>query len=240
MHTVFALLCFVVVIHWLIFPYPSGLLHWHGGNLTIAPVPAKQPWWIWINTSFEFIMNDYITTTKQSTTKPCASFLGYTVQIASYKLPSRADWLFSPFTPPILTLTFYTFLNNLGGNYRHYANTWINALFALFKILLELFLLMKCIQPLILNKYHLMNWSVLVHNYSCINNFATFLVKVQQKLWLRLSMHLICQLLPSPMTWCPWQDTGTQEAKLLPVLPLTPIGNHPVHQPQRSAAVHCV
>ena len=81
MPTVFALLCFVVVIHWLIFPYPSGLLHWHCGNLTIAPVPAKQPWWIWINTSCEFIMNDYITTTKQSTTKPCAYFLGYSVYI---------------------------------------------------------------------------------------------------------------------------------------------------------------
>ena len=80
MHTVFALLCFVVVIHWLIFPYPSGLLHWHCGNLTIAPVPAKQPWWIWINTSYELIMNDCITTTKQSTTKPCAYFLGYTLQ----------------------------------------------------------------------------------------------------------------------------------------------------------------
>ena len=80
MHTVFALLCFVVVIHWLFFyPYPSGLLHWHCGNLTIAPVPAKQPWWIWINTSCEFIMNDCITTTKQSTTKLCAYFLGYTV-----------------------------------------------------------------------------------------------------------------------------------------------------------------
>ena len=79
MHTVFALLCFVVVIHWLIFPYPSGLLHWHCGNLTIAPVPAKQPWWIWIITLCEFIMNDCITTTKQSTTKPCAYFLGYTV-----------------------------------------------------------------------------------------------------------------------------------------------------------------
>ena len=79
MHTVFALLCFVMVIHWLIFPYPSGLLHWHCGNLTIAPVPAKQPWCIWINTSCEFIMNDCITTTKQSTTKPCAYFLGYTV-----------------------------------------------------------------------------------------------------------------------------------------------------------------
>ena len=81
MHTVFALLCFVVVIRWLIFPYPPGLLCWHCGNLTIAPVPAKQPWWIWINTSCEFTMNDCITTTKQSTTKPCAYFLGYTVEI---------------------------------------------------------------------------------------------------------------------------------------------------------------
>ena len=87
MHTIFALLCFVVVIHWLIFPYPSGLLHWHCGNLTIAPVPAKQPWWIWVNTLCEFIMNDCITTTKQSTTKPCAYFLGYTVW--SYKIPER-------------------------------------------------------------------------------------------------------------------------------------------------------
>ena len=86
MHTVFPLLCFVVVIHWLIFPYPSGLLHWHCGNLTIAPVPAKQPWWIWINTSCEFIMKDCITTTKQSTTKPCACFLGYTVGLDNIKI----------------------------------------------------------------------------------------------------------------------------------------------------------
>ena len=75
--------CFAVLCcgYTLIFPYPSGLLHWHCGNLTIAPVPAKQPWWIWINTSCEFIMNDCITTTKQSTTKPCAYFLGYTVRM---------------------------------------------------------------------------------------------------------------------------------------------------------------
>ena len=84
-HTAFALLCFVVVIHWLIFPYPSGLLHWHCGNLTIDPVPAKQPWWIWINTSCEFIMNDCITTTKQSTATPCEYLLGYTVhEILAY------------------------------------------------------------------------------------------------------------------------------------------------------------
>ena len=71
--------CFAVLFRGYTFPYPSGLLHWHCGNLTIAPVPAKQPWWIWINTSCEFIMNDCITTTKQSTTKPCAYVLGYTV-----------------------------------------------------------------------------------------------------------------------------------------------------------------
>ena len=93
MHTVFALLCFVVVIHWLIFPYPSGLLHWHCGNLTIAPVPAKQPWWIWIDTSCEFIMNDCITTTKQSRTKPCAYFLGYTV---AFTMVAKAFHAVSP------------------------------------------------------------------------------------------------------------------------------------------------
>ena len=80
MCTRFLLCCALLwlYIDWF-FPYPSGLLHWHCGNLTIAPVPAKQPWWIWINTSCEFIMNDCITTTKQNTTKPRAYFLGYTV-----------------------------------------------------------------------------------------------------------------------------------------------------------------
>ena len=33
-----------------------------------------------LNTSCEFIMDDCITTTKQSTTKPCAYFLGYSVK----------------------------------------------------------------------------------------------------------------------------------------------------------------
>ena len=91
--------CFAVLccgyIHWLIFPYPypSGLLHWHCGNLTIAPVPAKQTWWIWINTSYEFIMNDCITTTKQSITKPCAYFLGYTVSCLPSELIGFRSWL---------------------------------------------------------------------------------------------------------------------------------------------------
>ena len=73
-----------MVKYWLIYPYPPGLLHWHCGNLTIAPVPVKHPWWKWVNASCEFIMNDYITTTKQSTTKSCANFLGYTVCVYIY------------------------------------------------------------------------------------------------------------------------------------------------------------
>ena len=109
MHTVFALLCFVVVIHWLIFPYPSGLLHWHCSNLTIAPVSAKQPWWIWINTSCEFIMNDCITTTKQSTTKPCAYLLGYTV----YSL--RLVW--DKWQPRAYSAKCFSFLANIWTTY---------------------------------------------------------------------------------------------------------------------------
>ena len=109
MHTVFALLCFVVVIHWLIFPYPSGLLHWHCGNLTIAPVPAKQPWWIWINTSCEFIMNDCMTTTKQRTTKPCAYFLRYTV------IHIRAETLGQPRLTSLSDIGFKTNQNRPEG-----------------------------------------------------------------------------------------------------------------------------
>ena len=33
---------------WSIYPYLSGLLHWHLGNRMIAPVPEKQPWKIWV------------------------------------------------------------------------------------------------------------------------------------------------------------------------------------------------
>ena len=41
MHTFFALLCFVVVIHWLIFPYPSDLLHWHWTQSNDCPSAGK-------------------------------------------------------------------------------------------------------------------------------------------------------------------------------------------------------
>ena len=61
----------------------TSLALWQSND---CPSASKQPWWIWINTLCEFIMNDCITTTKQSTTKPCAYFLGYTVGISEWGL----------------------------------------------------------------------------------------------------------------------------------------------------------
>ena len=117
--------CFVVVIHWLIFPYPSDLLHWHCGNLTIAPVPAKQPWWIWINISCEFIMNDCVTTTKQSTTKPCANFLGYTVHEV-WGLFLWGFWrkLLHYNRTPLNVVIFYMLCNSLFSLPLHLTTQW--------------------------------------------------------------------------------------------------------------------
>ena len=56
---------------------------------------ASKAWWIWINTSCEFITNDCITTTKQSTTTPCAYFLGYTVQPHRHFNVPRVKWKIS-------------------------------------------------------------------------------------------------------------------------------------------------
>ena len=63
------------------YTYPSGLVHWHWGNHTIAPVPAKQPWRLCVHKSWESIQYYSVTTTKQSTTKLYAYFLGYTVRV---------------------------------------------------------------------------------------------------------------------------------------------------------------
>ena len=51
----FVVLC---LVYQLICPHPSGLLHWHWGNHTIAPVPVKWPWKVWANASDGFPEND--------------------------------------------------------------------------------------------------------------------------------------------------------------------------------------
>ena len=42
---------FVYVFMWFIYPYHSGLLHWHWGNHMIAPVPVKELWKICVITN---------------------------------------------------------------------------------------------------------------------------------------------------------------------------------------------
>ena len=75
----------------------TSLALWQSND---CPSASKQPWWIWINTSCEFIMNDCITTTKQSTTKPCAYFLGYTVLAVwiTMVMPNRMICLWNKYT----------------------------------------------------------------------------------------------------------------------------------------------
>ena len=46
------------------YPHSPGLLHWHWGNHTIAPVPVKQPWRIWVNIWNESTRSDVITQTE--------------------------------------------------------------------------------------------------------------------------------------------------------------------------------
>ena len=128
MHTLFALLCFVVVIHWLIFPYPSGLLHWHCGNLTIAPVPAKQPWWIWTNTSCEFIMNDCVTTTKQSTSAAfllCVTLYPYIAMYRSSKvyMPHYSDVIIGAVASQIISFTIVHFTVYTGADQRKHQSS---------------------------------------------------------------------------------------------------------------------
>ena len=51
--------------------YASELCNWHCGNYRIAPMPAKQPWRIWVIKWNAYTENN-IDTTKQGTTRPCA------------------------------------------------------------------------------------------------------------------------------------------------------------------------
>ena len=53
-------------------PYPSGLIHWHWDNHTIAPEQVKQPWRIWVTVTHKSTEHDNITKTKQITAKTCA------------------------------------------------------------------------------------------------------------------------------------------------------------------------
>ena len=110
MHTVFALLCFVVVIHWLIFPYPSGLLHWHCCNLTIAPRASKatlmniDKYFMWIH--YERLHNH----NKAKHNKTVCIFLGIYCRTSLVQKMSCCLFSTKPLSEPMLE---YCQLNRL-------------------------------------------------------------------------------------------------------------------------------
>ena len=85
------------------------------------------------NTSCEFIMNDCITTTKQSTTKPCAYFeLGYTVVcgklalvIVGHPVPTQRDDLPHTFGPKPTSGPLYRIMFNDRGAGLRQSLSWL-------------------------------------------------------------------------------------------------------------------
>ena len=75
MHTVF----FCCALLWLYIDWFSHIHQVYFTGTGAIVIASKTTLMNMDNTSCEFIMNDCITTTKQSTTKPCAYLLGYTV-----------------------------------------------------------------------------------------------------------------------------------------------------------------
>ena len=82
-------LCFAVVWCMSFYPYPSGLLHSHWGNLMIAPVPVKQPWRIWQMNHMNLLRTDDIMTTKQSVLKRYTYLKGYTIILCLDGIPDN-------------------------------------------------------------------------------------------------------------------------------------------------------
>ena len=89
MHTVFALLCFVVVIHWLIFPYPSGftsLALWQSNDCpsaSKATLMNMDKYFMWIH--YERLHNH----NKAKHNKTVCIFLGiYCINLTSVDLLS--------------------------------------------------------------------------------------------------------------------------------------------------------
>ena len=61
-YTLFCCGCFIFSCMFMrfIYPYPSWLLHWLWGNLTIALVPVKQPCCIWVKSTSDITQKEQI------------------------------------------------------------------------------------------------------------------------------------------------------------------------------------
>ena len=75
-----ALSCFIVFCCHLVrgvYPYHSGLPHWHWGKSYDCPMLVKQPWRIWIKLIIWIKRSQWYNHNK-SPTKACVYFVGYT------------------------------------------------------------------------------------------------------------------------------------------------------------------
>ena len=80
-------LCLDVVWQWF-YPYTSGLLHWRWDNLSIATMPVKQAWRIWVNGSLESAMNPWYDHNKTKPNKPVYTlYWPYQVVQGSWRHP---------------------------------------------------------------------------------------------------------------------------------------------------------
>ena len=86
---------------WSIYPYSSGLLHWHWGNHTIAPVPMKQPWRVWVNKCNGFTQKYCVTTVKQRTPQLCVYYMRYILSHTMDMLWEKLQWILPLYMKPI-------------------------------------------------------------------------------------------------------------------------------------------
>ena len=87
------------------YPYPSGLLHWHWGNHTIAPVSVKQPRRIWVNGSHGSPNYYWYNLNQQNISKLCAYSMGYIQvhKITPVFMGRQADDIYIYVCPTIFT-----------------------------------------------------------------------------------------------------------------------------------------
>ena len=126
----FCWLCFVVVIHWLIFPYPSGLLHWHCGN-RILPSASKATlmnmgkYFMWMH--YERLHNH--NKTKHNKTVCIFLWIYCSCRNSCVLSTIRADWKSSP---NIQGLGRHACLPKSNEYVLHYDNNALNSYFIVY------------------------------------------------------------------------------------------------------------
>ena len=112
MHMVCALYFIVFFFVHGFYLYPSCWLHWQQVSHMITPVLVQPPWKIWVYTSQKLTKANNITTTKQSTTEPCAYFMGYILLVDYHN-----NWGYSTLDQEAISQKFYELIIGILPNF---------------------------------------------------------------------------------------------------------------------------